>query len=105
MNCLTGVLPFDGGECGRVPAACCMQARAGHAACGPKPGLCAPAFLSTFYWRGRWCAPVRRLSRRPRHRAAGDALVCGESIASAGGMDRVRPLMGYCPQVRGLQPR
>ncbi|KAL4434281.1 hypothetical protein ABPG75_000722 [Micractinium tetrahymenae] len=40
MNCLTGVLPFDGG----------------------------------------------------------DALVCGESIASAGGMDRVRPLMGYCPQ-------
>ncbi|KAL4424942.1 hypothetical protein ABPG77_009671 [Micractinium sp. CCAP 211/92] len=40
MNCLTGVLPFDGG----------------------------------------------------------DALVCGESIASASSMDRVRPLMGYCPQ-------
>lgn len=31
---------------------------------------------------------------------AGDALVCGTSIASAGGMDRVRPLMGVCPQVR-----
>ena len=29
---------------------------------------------------------------------AGDALVCGDSIASAGGMDRVRPLMGVCPQ-------
>lgn len=34
---------------------------------------------------------------RPR---AGDALVCGTSIASAGGMDRVRPLMGVCPQVK-----
>ena len=29
---------------------------------------------------------------------SGDALVCGDSIASAGGMDRVRPLMGFCPQ-------
>ncbi|KAL4855684.1 ABC transporter A family member 11 [Chlorella vulgaris] len=28
----------------------------------------------------------------------GEALVCGESIAAAGGMDRVRPLMGVCPQ-------
>lgn len=28
----------------------------------------------------------------------GDALVCGTSLAEAGGMDRVRPLMGVCPQ-------
>ncbi|PSC73883.1 ABC transporter A family member 2 isoform B [Micractinium conductrix] len=30
--------------------------------------------------------------------SGGDALVCGESIASGSGMDRVRPLMGVCPQ-------
>jgi hypothetical protein len=29
----------------------------------------------------------------------GDALIYGEPISSEGGLDRVRPLMGVCPQV------
>lgn len=30
--------------------------------------------------------------------SGGDALICGESIVEAGGMNRIRPLMGVCPQ-------
>lgn len=29
---------------------------------------------------------------------AGDAVICGESITTNGGMDRVRQIMGVCPQ-------
>ena len=39
----------------------------------------------------------------PPHPAAGEALVYGESLASVGGMARVRPLMGVCPQVGGWE--
>lgn len=30
--------------------------------------------------------------------SGGDALICGESITQAGGMNRIRSLMGVCPQ-------
>ncbi len=30
--------------------------------------------------------------------SGGDALVYGESLQSAGGMDRIRAMMGVCPQ-------
>ena len=30
--------------------------------------------------------------------SGGDALVYGESLSEPGGIDRVRPLMGVCPQ-------
>jgi len=34
----------------------------------------------------------------------GDALIYGEAISSEGGLDRVRPLMGVCPQFDVLWP-
>lgn len=30
--------------------------------------------------------------------SSGDAIVCGHSTVSAGGMDKIRPMMGVCPQ-------
>ena len=90
INCLTGVLPFSGG--GGLQRGVCrtFDALAFKLGC--------TAFLATYARFDLRSLEIQTAHQLPR--CAGDALVCGTSIASAGGMDRVRPLMGVCPQVR-----
>lgn len=109
INCLTGQASQDTGQYSVL----CRDANSGpsvqcYSACNtdfvaPKPALALHGSNSEA-WHNHIHMQTSVLCAGILEPHAGDMLVCGESVCTEGGLDRIRPLIGVCPQFDVLWP-